>query len=131
MAVPRFWREIPTRYNLLGVKCDQCGKVYFPPRQLCQECGRKGNLRPYKVKGRGKIVSFTEIYVPAAGFERYAPYIIAMVQLEEGCNVLVQLTEVKPGEVKIGDEVEMVFRKINEEGEIINYGYKARPVKSF
>ncbi|MEM2281980.1 MAG: Zn-ribbon domain-containing OB-fold protein [Candidatus Hadarchaeales archaeon] len=129
MAVPRFWREIPSRYNLIGTRCTNCGKVFFPPRYLCSSCGRKGSLQPYKVKGRGRIVSFTKVHVPAPGFEKQAPYFLALIELEEGCRVLAQLTDVS-GEVKIGDEVEMVFRKISEEGEIICYGYKARPLKS-
>ncbi len=130
MAAPRFWREIPSRYNLLGTRCRNCGKVFFPPRYLCPQCGRKGNVEPYKVKGKGKIISFTEVYSPAPAFEKQVPYIIALIELEEGCRVLAQLTDTAGQEVKIGEEVEMVFRKISEEGEIICYGYKARPVKS-
>jgi uncharacterized OB-fold protein len=130
-APPRFWREIPSRYNLLGTRCKNCGKVFFPPRYFCPDCRRKGDLEPYKIKGRGKIISFTEVHSPAPGFEKQTPYVLALIELEEGCRVLAQLTDIVGHEIKIGDEVEMVFRKISEEGEVICYGYKARPVKLF
>ncbi len=128
-AVPRFWREIPARYNLIGSKCERCGKVFFPPRNLCPDCRRKGNVRPYKLKGRGRILSLTQVHVPAPGFEKQVPYYLALIEMEEGPRILAQLTDVGQEPVDIGDEVEIVFRRISESGEIINYGFKARPVK--
>jgi len=53
------------------------------------------------------------------------------VQLDEGLVATTQLTELDGQEVKIGDAVEMVMRKIKEDGNqrgIIVYGYKVRPV---
>lgn len=51
------------------------------------------------------------------------------MELDEGAKVTAQIVDCKPEDIKIGDEVEMVFRKIREEGEdgVITYGFKFRP----
>ena len=65
-----------------------------------------------------------------AGWTEYAPYVVALVKLAEGPMVTAQLTDVGPNEVSIGMSVEMVTRRMREEGEggLIQYGYKFRPV---
>jgi uncharacterized protein len=65
------------------------------------------------------------------GYERNAPYTVAVVALDEGPMVTAQLTDLGEEPVQIGMPVEMVTRKIREDGErkgIIVYGYKFRPV---
>ena len=70
------------------------------------------------------------MYSAPEGFEEYLPYTVALVKLEEGPMLTAQLTDVDPDEVHIGMPVEMVTRKISEDGEAgqILYGYKFRPV---
>jgi len=130
MAVARFWREIPSRYNLICVKCLNCNKVIFPPRSICPYCRRTGKLEPYRLSRRGKILSYTVVYSAAEGFEDQVPYVLAIVELEDGPRITAQVTDCDPSEVRIGDEVEVVFRKMREEGEdgVIYYGYKVRRV---
>lgn len=129
-AVPRFWRRIPDRYNLIGTKCNNCDSVFFPPRSVCPECRRIGKLESYELNGKGKIISYTVIRVPQEGFEDETPYILAIVELEEGPRITGQITDVDLGEVNIGDKVEATFRHVGEEGKrgIIYYGYKFRLV---
>ncbi len=129
MDLPRHWRLNEQRYNLIGVECLGCGSRLFPPRPVCPEC--KGTeLVPYTFSGRGKVYSYSTMYHAPLGYEKYLPYTVALVQLEEGPLVTAQLTDVDDGEVHIGMKVEMVTRKLREEGEegVIIYGYKFRPV---
>jgi len=66
-----------------------------------------------------------------AGFEEQAPYTIALVKLSEGPVVTAQLTDLGDHPVEIGMPVEMVTRKIRNDGDergLIIYGYKIRPV---
>jgi len=130
MAVPRFWREIPNRYNLVGARCGNCNKVLFPPRYICPYCRRMGKLEPYRLKRRGKVISYTVVHVAANGFEDQAPYALVIIELEDGPRLTAQVTDCNPDEVKIGDEVEIVFRRMGEEGQdgVIYYGFKARRV---
>lgn len=124
--IVRAWRHIPQRYSLIGSKCSQCGKVFFPKRVLCPECRRKGELEDIQLKGEGKIHTYSVIHTPTEEFKTLAPYVVAIVELEEGAKLTTQIVDCKPGDVEIGDEVEMVFRKIKEEGDdgVISYGYK-------
>ncbi|MCB0108912.1 MAG: Zn-ribbon domain-containing OB-fold protein [Caldilineaceae bacterium] len=81
------------------------------------------------LSGTGTIYSFSIMYSVPQGFEEQKPYVIAIVQLDEGPMVTAQLTDINQDDVAIGQRVEMVTRKLREEGtegQII-YGYKFRP----
>lgn len=81
--------------------------------------------------GKGEVYSFTTVTDPPAGYEEQAPYILALVKLDEGPMVTAQLTDLD-GPVAIGMRVEMVTRKLRTEGQsgMIVYGYKFRPLLS-
>lgn len=130
MPVPRFWREIPNRYNLIGSKCGNCDEVFFPSRYVCPTCRRIGKIEPYQLNGRGKIVSYSTVHIPPEGFEDEVPYVIAIIELEEGPRITGQITNCSSDKIEIGDEVEAAFRYIGEESKdgMIYYGYKFRKV---
>jgi len=81
--------------------------------------------------GNGTVYSYTIVQEPPEGYEDQAPYILALVKLDEGPIVTAQLTDVDGG-VRIGERVEMVTRKLTTEGKkgTIVYGYKFRPMLS-
>lgn len=128
MELARNWRLRRTRFSLEGAQCATCGKLVFPARPVCPDC-RGRALHPYRFSGRGDVYSFSTVYDAPSGFTGYAPYIVAMVRLSEGPLVTAQLTDVNPEAVFIGMPVEMVTRKLSEDGEngLIVYGYKFRP----
>jgi uncharacterized OB-fold protein len=132
MAIPRFWREIPSRYNLIGTKCGNCGKVDFPPRAVCPVCGRKsvGKMHRLRLGGKGKVVTYTVIHDAPAQFEMQKPYVMAIVEMEEGVRLTSQVINVKAEDVTIGMKVQACFRKLGQEGEagVIHYGYKFQPM---
>lgn len=128
MSVPRYWRELPERSRFEGLRCTKCGTVSYPPRAKCLKCG-SDSLIAYKLPERGRIVTFTIVRSPPKGFEKMVPYVLGVVELEDGTNVTVQITDVEPDEVRIGMPVEAVFRKVCEDGDagIIEYALKFRP----
>ena len=128
MSVPRYWREEKPRYRLLGEKCAACGVRYFPKTPVCT-CGCT-EFKPYKLPEAGKVVSWTVIRSPPEGYEKYAPYVVGLIELDDGMRLLSQLTDVAPEQVKSGMKVEAILRKVKEDGQagIIQYGYKFRPV---
>ncbi len=82
------------------------------------------------LSGHGEVYSFTTMYNVPQGFEEQKPYTVGLIKLDEGPMVTAQLTDVDSKAVKIGMRVEMVTRKLREdgnEGQII-YGYKFRPI---
>ena len=130
MGVARFWREIPQRYNIIGNKCEECGQVFFPPRESCPKCRRKsmGKIKETKLTGKGEIITYSIIHVGPEEFEEQVPYPIAVIQLDEGPRITAQIVDCDIQDVKIGMKVESTFRKIQQDGSTgaIYYGYKFR-----
>lgn len=128
MELARNWRLRRTRLSLEGARCAACGKLVFPARPVCPDC-RGRILEPHRFSGRGEVYSFSTVYEPPSGFTAFAPYTVAMIRLAEGPMVMAQLTDVNPDAVFIGMPVEMVTRKLSEDGDdgLIVYGYKFRP----
>ncbi len=132
MAVARFWRENEPRYNLTGAKCGNCGRLYFPPRTVCPVCHRKsiGKMGPFKLQGTGEVITFSVVHDAPSQFELQKPYVIAIIQMDEGIRVTGQVIVCDPAEVNIGMKVQAVIRRLGEEGAsgIIYYGYKFMPL---
>lgn len=128
-AVPFHWRRFKERYRLIGSKCDQCKKSFYPIRVICPHCRRAGHTKDIKFSGNGIVYSYTIIRVPPEGFKEYAPYIIAIIELEEGTKVLSQVVDCDLNDVKIGMRVKSCFRRIRSEDAtgLILYGFKFKP----
>jgi uncharacterized OB-fold protein len=129
MSIPRNWRTRQQRYFLKAEVCDNCGQTIFPPRDVCPMCAEE-RQHWTTLSGRGEVYSFTTMYNAPTGFEEYAPYTMALVKLAEGPMITAQLTDVETEQVKIGMPVEMVTRKLTQDGDEgqILYGYKFRPM---
>ena len=93
---------------LEGLKCDNCGRMYIPPRVFCSECENE-ELGAVRLKGEGEVYSYTTIRVPPLGFEEQAPFDLLLVRLEEGINVTARVTKGKNEGLTVGDKV--VFDK--------------------
>lgn len=131
MQVARHWRNRNQRYGLVGEVCETCGVKIFPPRDICPECEAPAKT-PYTFSGLGEVYSYSTVHHPPEGYQENVPYTVGLVKLEEGPLVTAQLTDVEPEQVSIGMPVEMVTRKIRQEGDrgVIVYGYKFRPIFS-
>lgn len=131
MTIARFWRDNQTRYNLMATKCGNCGKVTFPPRNVCPVCHRKsmGKMERFHLSGEGEVFSFTVVHDAPPAFEMQKPYVLAMVKMKEGVMLTSQIIDCDASEVKIGMKVKATLRKIGEEGPggVIHYGYKFAP----
>ncbi len=125
------WRRIPERYRLAGSQCTSCKTKFFPPRKLCPDCRRKGKIESCGFSGKGKIYSFSEVHSAPAGLELEIPYVLAIVQLEEGPKLTAQVADCHGCDVQVGAPVEAVFRKIRSDDPegLLHYGYKFRLVK--
>ena len=135
ISVPSIWRTIPQKYRLIGLRCKECGAINFPPRKICIKCKKPSEFEEIKLSGKGKVYSYTVTGRGATVFEHTEEGIvggdfpIAIVELEEGVRVLGQITDCSPSEIKIGTEVEAVFRRMYDQTKIVRYGYKFRPVR--
>ncbi len=128
MHVARHWRETPERYRLEAGKCKKCGSIQFPNRIVCPDCGAR-EFETIRLSGKGELTTFTIIRVAPSGFGDLTPYAVGIVKLDEGIQVMGQVVDCDPDELKIGDRVETQFRRMNEEGKtgMIQYSYKFVP----
>ncbi len=129
-SIPLTWRRIPERYRMLGVRCLTCKSAYFPKRSVCPKCRRKGKLEEVQFSGKGKVYSFTEVSAPPEGFEDQVPYVLAIIELDEGARLTGQIVDATKKDVSIGSRVEPVFRVIQRDDPegLIHYGFKFRLV---
>jgi uncharacterized OB-fold protein len=82
-----------------------------------------------RLSGRGRVMTWTVVRTPADGFELQSPYVMALIDLEEGCRVLGQVVDLEPERVERDLPVRACFRRIRQDGErgVIYYGTKFRP----
>ena len=129
MEIPRHWRLKQQRYGLVGEVCPHCAAKIFPPRDVCPSCGGEAKTM-FAFSGRGEVYSYTTIYEAPAGYDEAAPYTVALVKLAEGPLLTAQLTDLGDQPVEIGMPVEMVTRRLRQDGDergMLVYGYKFRP----
>jgi len=119
--VSKHWRLHKQKYALVGSKCKGCGTLFFPTRQYCAGC-ESTNVEDYGFSGHGVIETYTTIHVAPAGFN--APYVVAIIRLDEGVSIVSQMVA-QGNNVEAGKNVEAVFRKISEnKSDVIKYGFK-------
>ena len=89
-------------------------RYQFWPRSCSVRTGKR-NLRWQPSKGRGTLYSFTETYVPTAGFEDKVPYLIGLVELDEGVRIIANLVKVKRDDVKVGMKVKVAWEQLSDD----------------
>ncbi|MFW5874608.1 MAG: Zn-ribbon domain-containing OB-fold protein [Desulfosalsimonas sp.] len=91
----REYHKALIKNRLLGLECSQCGAVTCPPQMSCRNCGSY-DLEVTELSGKGKITTFTTIYVAPEGRETEAPYTVVLVELEEGPWIMGNLYDTDP-----------------------------------
>jgi len=125
----REYNENLRQGRLSGLKCSGCGEISAQPRLVCAGCGGQ-DLEAFELKGAGSIQTLTVNYVAAEGRESEAPYIVAIVQLDDGPWVMGNITGLKPEEATM----DIMGRKVRMEGSAVfagdrySAGEAARPL---
>jgi hypothetical protein len=95
-------------------KCGQCGKVRHYPRPLCDAC-HSFDVVWIDATGRGKVHSWTVAHHAFhPGFKNELPYVLAIVDLDEGVRMNAPLRGVDPGEMKIGLPVRVTYERVKD-----------------
>ncbi len=95
--------------------CNACGTVRFPPGPVCLEC-RSDDFKLIVGAGRGKVYSWIVVRhpIPAEVYASEVPYVVALVDLEEGVRMPTNIVGCAPEEVVAGMPVELVFKDVTD-----------------
>ena len=110
--------------KIMGSKCSSCGKIYLPPRKLCQKCSTDQKMEWIELDGNGKLSTFSLVHVGARyfsnqGYSMKKPYCFGVVKLNDGPSIsghIVGIDESNPENFKVGMPVKAKFLKIEIEG---------------
>jgi uncharacterized protein len=122
------YNEALKQDKLLGLKCKACGALTVPPKMACRQCG-SFDMEVVEVKTNGKIRTFTTVFVGAEGRESEVPYILVIVELDEGPWLMGNLDGVDPKTASmelIGKKVKMGNKVFA--GDKYSAGEAARPL---
>jgi uncharacterized protein len=105
------WWEGTALGELRYQVCGDCGAVIFYPRSICPECF-SSRLAWRVSAGQATIYAVTVVHrSPEPRLALEAPYVIALVDVDEGFRMLTRIVESAPGQVAIGQRVRLVFRQ--------------------
>jgi hypothetical protein len=92
-------------------RCRACGQLVFIPQPICTRC-QADALDWVASSGRGVVYSYTVVHRPPRPTFA-APYVVAIVELEEGWHMLTNLIDVAPEAVRVGLPVAVRFRPMS------------------
>ncbi|HVP78308.1 MAG TPA: Zn-ribbon domain-containing OB-fold protein [Thermodesulfobacteriota bacterium] len=112
--------------RLTGVKCRNCGELFFPKRTKCIKCFAE-DMEEISLSEKGKVYSYTIVHHATPGYTGTLPYAVGAVELPGGIVVLSPLTQCRLDQLKIGMDVELVLEKLYEDengNEVISYKFR-------
>jgi len=103
--------------RLVVQRCTSCGHHQLYPRWRCLRC--RGEVEWVDASGGGTVYSFTIVRQNfARPFRDLLPYVVALVDLDEGPRVMTNVVGCDPDDVRIGMPVRVRFEAVNDESSI-------------
>ena len=98
-------------------RCNACEQAYFYPRDFCPNCGSR-DVSWIQASGKGTLHTFAIVHrAPVPAFRDHVPFVVAMVDLEEGPRIPTNLVDVEPDpeHIHVGMAVEVAFADVTDE----------------
>ena len=110
-----YWEKAKA-HELWLRQCDDCGNAYFYPRDISPCCFSK-NTSWIQASGKATLFTFAIVQRPPhPGFREIAPYVTAIVELEEGpkfpTNIVID--DPTPENLQIDMALEVTFDDITD-----------------
>jgi len=115
------YEQFVKELRIMGSKCKKCGALALPPRAFCVSCSDT-KMEWIQFKGTGRLAAFTSItvappYMAKEGFGRNNPYIVGVIELEEGVKMVARIVGFdakKPEQIKVGTPLKAEFLEKGE-----------------
>ncbi len=115
------------KYAFVGSRDRSSGELHMPPARVSRVGDTVDDMAPAPMSdAQGTIALLT---IDRIAYSPSPPVAFAVVDWDGGGRLPVELTDVDAATLKMGDRVEMTFRKLFTSDEIHNYFWKARPVR--
>jgi uncharacterized OB-fold protein len=103
-----YW-EAAKEHRFVVQHCKDCDKPIMYPRRFCPTCLGE-NLDFVPASGKGEIYTMTvQVAGPPSGFAERLPYVLAVIKLDEGVQLMSNIVGDNRTEAKIGDRVMVDF----------------------
>ncbi|AEC21985.1 hypothetical protein PT7_3445 [Pusillimonas sp. T7-7] len=98
--------------RLMCQRCTACGVVQFTPRASCMHC--HSDLLAWEESSRqGTVMSYTRVHrAPTAAFKQKTPYVIAMLDMDEGFRLMANTSAGIQDSIGIGIRVSVGFAPV-------------------
>lgn len=113
-----YWEGL-ARGELRIQRCQDCARAVFYPRVLCPHC-YSDQLTWITASGRGTLYAFTVVHQAFGPYAAEAPFIIGIIELEEGVRMMSRIADATREQVAIGAAVEVTFHTA-EDGVTLPY----------
>ncbi len=121
------WRNEEWKYGFVGSQDRESGAVHLPPSRISMKGGAVDDMEPI---GRADAVATIATYtIDRLAYSPSPPIVFAILDFDGGGRFPVELTDVDPDSVDIGDRVTMTFRKLYTADGIHDYFWKAKPLR--
>jgi len=113
LVVDKFFARTPEGPVLVGAKCSECGKVYFPRKTVCTKCFRNDTLEEHPLAKHGEIVTYSVSHMSHIGIP--TPYGFGYVYLpEDDITIFTLFTDWEPAGEKlfIGQQTELCYGQV-------------------
>ena len=107
-----FWNGLKEN-KLLIQRCGGCGELRHPPRPMCPNC-RSLDWETIEASGKGTVYSYVMPHQPRVPFFDY-PYVVALIELEEGVRIVSNLTDIDPADITVGLAVQLYFQSYDND----------------
>jgi uncharacterized protein len=106
--------------RLLVPRCGHCGLTFWYPRGFCPECG-SAEVHGIGSAGTGQVYSFTVTRHGPGLYRGQGPYVLALVELDEGVRVMTNVVGCPPESVHIGQRVHAVFDPVPDQSHLLRF----------
>jgi len=119
-------KEEKQNVRLYGSQCMRCGTRQYPLARVCISCQNHDSLQEVPLERTGHVFTFTRDHLYVAPD---SPTIMSVVDVTEGGRLYLQMTDVDPEDVRVGDEVVLTLRRRKEGPTMHHYYWKCRPAR--
>lgn len=128
-AMSTYFRRHKDINRMLGSRCLECQTPHFPAARVCVFCGAIDRMEPYEFSSKSvRVKTFTEDWQASV---TSPPLVYGNMEFEGGGNAFLELTDVAPGGLNVGDRLHLHFRvkDVDLRRGFVRYFWKPSPIK--